>query len=107
MAKKASRNAMNPLPSLIRASAWDAGDRSMRAGGRKAWSRKDYNASVREQDRLIKSCYGRPDDSDERMAFIRFSVATEMQSHRMFDLQSDFDAILAQIDQIIAAPIAA
>ena len=28
--------------------AVDAGNRSMRAAGRKAWSQADYNASVRE-----------------------------------------------------------
>jgi len=99
---KAKSNAMNPLPSLIRASAWDAGDRSMRAGNRKAWSRKDYNAAAREQDRLIKGCYGRPTDTDERMACIRFSVATELQHKRMFDLSSDCDEVMKQIDQIIA-----
>jgi hypothetical protein len=38
---------------LARAAATDAGNASMRKAGRKAWSREDLNASVREFDRLI------------------------------------------------------
>ena len=52
-------SAMNPLPSLIRASAHDAGSRSMRAAGRTKWNDDDWNAMVAEQDRLIAATYGR------------------------------------------------
>ena len=37
---------------IIRAAAWDAGNRSARAAGRSAWNDDDYNAGVAEQDRL-------------------------------------------------------
>ena len=37
---------------LVWAAATDAGNRSMRKAGRKAWNRADYNASVREFHRL-------------------------------------------------------
>lgn len=37
---------------LAWAAGWDAGDRSMRAAGRKRWSKKDYAAAVAEFDRL-------------------------------------------------------
>ena len=37
---------------LAHAAGWDAGSRSMRAAGRKKWSRADYNAFVREFSRL-------------------------------------------------------
>lgn len=41
---------------LTRDLAWsaatDAGNRSMRAAGRRRWSRADYSAAVREFDRL-------------------------------------------------------
>lgn len=107
MAKQSNGGAMNPLPSLLHASAQDAGDRSMRAAGRKAWSRKDYNVSVDAQNRLIKQCYGRPEDKDERLAFVRFGIARQMQDSRAFDLYSDFGAVLQQIDEFIARPIAA
>lgn len=43
-------------PPLTRALAWaastDAGNASMRAGGRTAWSDDDYNAAVETFDRL-------------------------------------------------------
>lgn len=37
---------------FARAAATDAGNRSMRAGGRGAWSEADYNAAVAEYERL-------------------------------------------------------
>ena len=37
---------------IARAAAMDAGDHSMRLAGRTTWSREDYNAMVREFDRL-------------------------------------------------------
>lgn len=38
---------------VCRAAGWDAGDRSMRADGRTAWTVDDYNAAAREYERLI------------------------------------------------------
>jgi len=37
---------------LAQAASFDAANRSMRAAGRTAWSEEDYNAHVREFDRL-------------------------------------------------------
>lgn len=37
---------------LIRAAAQDAGNRSMRAGKRSKWNRDDFDAAVREYERL-------------------------------------------------------
>lgn len=37
---------------LAHAASMDAGNRSMRAGGRTAWNLDDYNASVDEFNRL-------------------------------------------------------
>ena len=37
---------------IARAAAMDAGDRPMHQAGRTAWNREDYNAMVREFDRL-------------------------------------------------------
>ena len=38
---------------LAMAAARDAGNRSMRKAGRKAWNEHDYNAAVQEFHRLI------------------------------------------------------
>jgi len=40
-------------PEIARAAAADAGTRSMRAGGRTAWSREDYNRAVAAYDRIL------------------------------------------------------
>jgi len=45
--------------------AWDAGNRSMRAAGRAGWDADDYDAAVRELDRLL------PDHGDDLMAATR------------------------------------
>lgn len=37
------------------AAAWDAGNRHMRQGGRTRWNKSDYNAAVREFNRLWPS----------------------------------------------------
>lgn len=37
---------------IAQAAAWDAGNRSMHACGRKQWNQDDYNEAVREFDRL-------------------------------------------------------
>lgn len=45
-------NAMEMTESLARAAAQDAGNRSMRKAGRKAWNMDDWNAAWDEFDRL-------------------------------------------------------
>ncbi len=39
-------------PAIIHAAATDAGNASMRRGGREKWSVDDYNAAAHESDRL-------------------------------------------------------
>lgn len=101
MAKQ--KNAVTPLPSLIRASAWDAANMRAAKGGRKAWSRGDYNEAARTQNRLVRACYGRDgDDENSPMPFIRFGIAEQMQRAGMFGLNSDLRAVNAAIDATLA-----
>ena len=41
---------------LAYAASLDAGNRAMRAGGRKTWNEEDYRAVSREFDRLWPDC---------------------------------------------------
>jgi len=66
--------AILPLPSLIRASAWDAGNMSMRKAGRTKWSRADWNAAAATQDRLRTGCYGNGPEG-----CIKFQVAEALE----------------------------
>jgi len=91
--RNGSRNAVLPLPSLIRASAWDAGNQSMRAAGRQKWSDDDYNAAVRCQDRLIAACYGSLPEG-----YIRFSVAEALQKAGALHMGMSADEFFATID---------
>lgn len=70
----ASSGKMNPLPSLLRASAQDAGNVSMRKAGRKVWSRADLEAAADELSNLIATCYG-----EGVVGSIRFGYAEAMQ----------------------------
>lgn len=104
MARKAkSQSGMNPLPSLLRASAWDAANARMRAAGRSKWTRGDYNEAARTQERLIRACYGRKSDQDKNIVYIRFQIAEQMQREGLFDLQSDMTAVHEYIEQALAA----
>lgn len=99
--------ALNPLPSLIRASAHDVGNLSMRKAGREVWCRKDYNEACRTQERLIRACYGRASDhNNPNIVYIRFSIAEAMQRQGLFNLASDVRKIHAQIDAILEPEIA-
>lgn len=71
--------ALNPLPSLIRASAFDAANAQMRKACRKAWSDADADPATETQERLIRSCYGRPGDNQPDMCYIRFGVAERLE----------------------------
>lgn len=101
-------NSMNPLPSLIRASAWDAGNRSMAAAGRSVWSAEDRDAAGEEQESLIRACYVRDTDTDPRMAYVRFGYAEAMQKAGLLNLSTKnfhkvldeaFDAYCASFEQ--------
>lgn len=37
---------------VIMSAGWDAGNRSMESAGRRTWNEDDYNAAVRETERL-------------------------------------------------------
>lgn len=99
MAKSTGRNTVNPLPSLLRASAWDAGNQSAAKAGRKVWDREDYNAAAATQERLTLSCYGRLwDRHGSKLAFVRFAIAESMEKQGHFTLSSDFAEISDWID---------
>ena len=111
MGKTATSGTTNPLPSLIRANAWDAGNASMRKAGRKVWSRKDFNAAGDEQERLIRACYVRATDTDPREAYCRFGYAEAMQkaglltvSTKRFHetLDEAYAAYIASLSQVAA-----
>lgn len=95
---------LNPLPSLIRASAHDAANKRMCAAGRSKWTRGDFNHAVAVQEKLICTCYGKPDDDkNSRLPFLRFSIAEQMQQEGLFCLASDFAEVSEIIDELIAA----
>ena len=103
-----SRNAMNPLPSLIKASAFDAANMRMMHEGRKQWNGDDWNAMCETQERLISACYGRPSDSDPHIKYLRFSVAAQLEKQGDFTLYStraEVKHIMAWIDEYLAGPM--
>lgn len=94
----------NPLPSLLRASAWDAGNARMRKAGRTVWTRGDYNEAARTQNRLVRACYARKGDPEgSPLPFVRFGVAEQMQREGAFTLTSKMSNVHAAIDHVIAA----
>lgn len=95
---------MNPLPSLLQASAWDAANESMRAGGRTAWNEDDFSAACVEKEELIAVCYSRPGDTDERTKYVRFGIATSLQQQGYFNLASNYNEVLDWIDAYIENP---
>lgn len=108
MPKQSSSGSTNPLPSLIRASAWDAGCESMRAAGRKVWSADDRDAAGDEQERLIRACFVRATDTDPREAYCRFGYAEAMEKAGMLtgytkrfheELDASYEAYVASLQQ--------
>lgn len=95
MPKSSTSGTTNPLPSLIRASAWDAGNQSMRDAGRAVWSADDRDAAADCQERLIRACFARDTDTDERMAYVRFGYAEAMQKAGLLTLSTkNFHAVV-------------
>lgn len=91
--------AINPVPSLIRASAQDAANAQMRRNGRSAWDESDAALACETQDRLVRSAYGRPSDhNDPNLCFLRFQVAERMERRGDFSLRSTLEQINAAID---------
>lgn len=66
--------ALPPLPSFIRASAYDAGNFSMRRACRTVWSEDDYDAAADALDELVSTCYGAGIEGK-----CRFSVAEALE----------------------------
>jgi hypothetical protein len=96
-------NALTPVPSWIRASAWDAGNMHMRKAGRAKWNIDDWNVAAATQDRLIKGCYGRASDHNEpNLCYIRFSLAEQMEKAGRFPLRGDMRAAMAEIDAVLS-----
>jgi hypothetical protein len=102
MSKTSASGTILPLPSLIRASSWDAGNESMRKGGRKVWSRKDYNAAAECQSRLIRSTYGL-EGEDEKLAFIRFSIAERLQKDGALHIGMTYRQFVTTFNEAVAA----
>lgn len=102
--RQSNGSPINPLPSLIRASAWDAGNFSMRDAGRSKWSRKDFNTAAATQERLIRACYSRPTDTDPRLCYIRFGIAEQWQQAR-YTLACKWDRVIDAIDQWLARSV--
>lgn len=93
---------VTPLPSLIRASAFDAANVPAVTAGRQ-WSRADWNRSCETQERLIRACYGRTTDgADSRLCYIRFQIAESLEKSGHFHLHSDVDAVQKYIDLHLA-----
>ncbi|WP_267550322.1 hypothetical protein [Rhizobium rhizogenes] len=87
-----------PLPSLVRAAAWDAGNRSMSKGGRKVWNRADYNAAARFQNETIAKCFG-----EGPTGFIKFGIAEAMQNAGVLTLDMKAKDFFQAIDNAFEA----
>jgi len=94
---------INPLPSLLRASAQDAANTRMRAANRKKWNDDDWNLACDTQERLTLACYGKPGENQREMAFIRFQIAEQWQRKGLIGLDSKWDDVLAEIDRALAS----
>lgn len=96
-------SAINPVPSWIRASAWDAGNMHMRKAGRTKWNLDDWNVAAETQNRLINSCYGRASDHNEpNLCYIRFSLAEKIEKAGRFPFKGSLTAVMAEIDAVLA-----
>jgi hypothetical protein len=93
---------MNPLPSLIRASAWDAGNLSMHNAGRTKWDWTDFTVASAEHERLLGLAYARPND-ERHDRYIRFQIAEQMEQAGLFTSTSLMTDIHRQIDQAMAS----
>lgn len=111
MPKTSTTYGMNPLPSILRAAAWDAGNIRARKAGRTKWTRGDLEAAGDEQERLIRALFARATDTDPREAYCRFGHAEAMQkaglltvSTKRFheEVDASWAAYVASLDQVAA-----
>ena len=94
-------NIMIPLPSVIRASAWDAGNAHMHRAGRTKWAWDDFTAASAEHERLVAVSYARPNDQRHHR-YVRFQIAEQMEQAGLFTSTSLMTDIHRQIDQAMA-----
>lgn len=94
---------INPLPSLLRASAWDAANAQMRKNNRKAWNEDDYNLACQTQENLIRGCYARPGDNQPEIRYIRFQIAEAWEKAGYIGLDSDWPEVLKAIETAVLA----
>lgn len=104
---------MNPLPSLIRASAWDAGNLNMYNAGRTKWDWNDFTVASAEHERLLGLAYARPNDQ-RHDRYLRFQIAEQMeraglftQASAMADIHRQIDLALASLNEAARRPSAA
>lgn len=90
-------NIMIPLPSSIRASAWDAGNAHMHRAGRTKWAWDDFTAASAEHERLVAVSYARPTDQRHHR-YVRFQIAEQMERAGIFTSTSSMTDIHRQID---------
>lgn len=86
-----------PLPSLLRASAHDAGCARMRKDGRTKWNRDDYDAAADALDRLVAGCYGPGDEGR-----YRFQIAGELERAGVLSIRMSIAALNRAIDSALA-----
>ena len=99
---KSSAVAQLPRPSLIRASATDAGNFSMRKAGRKVWSRKDYNEAASTHNRLVKACFGL-EGEPEYMAAVRFGFAEKLEQAGVLHLRQTYEQFKRAFNAAVVA----
>lgn len=94
-------NALNPLPSFLRASAQDAANTQMRKACRKVWNDDDYNLAASTLERLVRSCYSRPFDHNQPdYCFFRFQRAERLEKEGKFSAFSQMPDIAQAIDEM-------
>lgn len=100
--KRASCAGIFPIPSLIRAAAFDAVNVPAALAGRK-WTCADYNCAAATQERLIRVCFSRPGEgADSRECFIRFQIAEGLEREGRLNLKTDFTRFNAYLDLHLA-----
>ena len=95
---------INPLPSLLRASAQDAGNRRMRSQCRHKWDEGDWNKAAATFNRLRSACYG-----DGPEGCIKFQIAEELQKagHLTLDMKgADLFALVDGVNRAICEHVA-
>lgn len=84
----------------------DAGNASMKDGGRVVWAKEDRDRAAQEHERFTLACYGyRDDEEGSHRPFLRLQVAESLEQQGLFNLTSDMDVVYAVIDGFIAGEV--